>query len=194
MSSLFLMRPRHPGFVLAVILLAGRGLFSPSPLPRKLRESKNRHAGFFYFILVRRGWRSCRVSTRPRDWTSNSSASAFRCAIIALMNKEIDYAALWPVPCWRARSAACRSRLIMYSLRTPFHALVVKPEIKSLPEIKGKVIGVATGTTEGILRAMMVHAGLDRQGRKDSVDQRKQQPSGRSFGWQNRWRHFAAAV
>jgi ABC-type nitrate/sulfonate/bicarbonate transport system substrate-binding protein len=37
---------------------------------------------------------------------------------------------------------------------------MVKPEIKTPPEIKEKIIGVATGTTEGILRAIMVHAKL----------------------------------
>src|SRR5215831_18112933 len=80
-------------------------------------------------------------------------------AMIALMNKEIDYAG----STGSVLASAVRGlplRVVMYSLRTPFHALLVKPEIKSLQEIKGKVIGVATGTTEGILRAMMVHAGL----------------------------------
>jgi NitT/TauT family transport system substrate-binding protein len=80
-------------------------------------------------------------------------------AMIALVNKEIDYAA----STGSVLASAVRGlplRVVMYSLRTPFHALLVKPEIKSLPEIKGKVIGVATGTTEGILRAIMVHAGL----------------------------------
>ena len=80
-------------------------------------------------------------------------------AMIALMNKEIDYAA----STGSVLASAVRGlplRVVMYSLRTPFHALLVKPEIKSLQEIRGKVIGVATGTTEGILRAMMVHAGL----------------------------------
>ena len=80
-------------------------------------------------------------------------------AMIALMNKEIDYAA----STGSVLVSAVRGlplRVVMYSLRTPFHALLVKPEIKSLQEIRGKVIGVATGTTEGILRAMMVHAGL----------------------------------
>src|SRR5712692_6012442 len=80
-------------------------------------------------------------------------------AMIALMNKEIDYAA----STGSVLASAVRGlplRVVMYSLRTPFHALLVKPEIKSLQEIRGKVIGVATGTTEGILRAMMIHAGL----------------------------------
>jgi ABC-type nitrate/sulfonate/bicarbonate transport system substrate-binding protein len=80
-------------------------------------------------------------------------------AMIALLNREIDYAA----STGSVLASAVRGlplRVIMYSLRTPFHALLVKPEIKSLQEIRGKVIGVATRTTEGILRAMMVHAGL----------------------------------
>jgi NitT/TauT family transport system substrate-binding protein len=80
-------------------------------------------------------------------------------AMIALMNKEIDFAA----STGSVFASAVRGlplRVVMYSLRTPFHSLLVKPEIKSLREIRGKVIGVATGTTEGILRAMMVHAGL----------------------------------
>ena len=80
-------------------------------------------------------------------------------SIIALMNKEIDFA----VVAGSVLASSVRGlplKVIMYSLRTPLHALVVKPEIKSLQEIRGKVIGVATGTTEAILRAMMVHAGL----------------------------------
>jgi ABC-type nitrate/sulfonate/bicarbonate transport system substrate-binding protein len=80
-------------------------------------------------------------------------------AMIALLNKEIDYAA----STGSVLASAVRGlplRVVIYSLRTPFHALLVKPEIKSLQEIRGKVIGVATGTTEGILRAMIVHAGL----------------------------------
>lgn len=80
-------------------------------------------------------------------------------AMIALINKEIDYA----VSTGSVLASAVRGlplKIVMYSLRTPLHALVVKSEIKSLQEIKGKVIGVATGTTEAILRAMMVHAKL----------------------------------
>ena len=80
-------------------------------------------------------------------------------AMIALMNKEIDYA----VSTGSVLASAIRGlplKIVMYSLRTPLHALVVRSELKSLQEIKGKVIGVASGTTEAILRAMMVHAKL----------------------------------
>ena len=80
-------------------------------------------------------------------------------AMIALMNKEIDYS----VATGSVLASAIRGlplRVVMYSLRTPLHALLVKPEIKLLHEIKGKIIGVATGTTDAILRAMMVHANL----------------------------------
>jgi NitT/TauT family transport system substrate-binding protein len=79
--------------------------------------------------------------------------------MIALMNKEIDYS----VSTGSVLASAVRGlslKVIMYSLVTPLHALLVKPEIKSLQEMKGKVIGVATGTTEAILRAMMVHGDL----------------------------------
>ena len=80
-------------------------------------------------------------------------------AMIALMNKEIDYAA----STGSVLASAVRGlplKVVMYSLRTPPHALLVKPEIKTPQEIKEKVIGVATGTTEGILRAIIVHAKL----------------------------------
>jgi len=80
-------------------------------------------------------------------------------AMIALLNKEIDYAA----STGSVLASAVRGlplKIVMYSLRTPPHALIVKPEIKTPPEIKEKIIGVATGTTEGILRAIMVHAKL----------------------------------
>jgi ABC-type nitrate/sulfonate/bicarbonate transport system substrate-binding protein len=78
-------------------------------------------------------------------------------AMIALMNKEIDYA----VSTGSVLASAIRGlplRVVMYSLRTPLHALLVQSGIKSLQEIRGKTIGVATGTTEAILRAMMTHA------------------------------------
>jgi len=80
-------------------------------------------------------------------------------AMIALMNKEIDYAA----STGSVLASAVRGlplKVIMYSLRTPPHALLVKPQITSLQEIRGKVISVASGTTEAILRAIMVHANL----------------------------------
>ena len=80
-------------------------------------------------------------------------------AMIALMNKEIDYA----VSTGSVLASAVRGlplKVVMYSLRTPLHSLLVKPEIKSLQDIRGKAIGVATGTTEAILRAMMAHAKL----------------------------------
>ncbi len=80
-------------------------------------------------------------------------------SMIALMNKEIDYAA----STGSVLASAIRGlplKVIMYSLRTPPHALLVKPEIKSLQELRGKVIGVASGTTEAILRAILVHANL----------------------------------
>lgn len=80
-------------------------------------------------------------------------------AMIALMNREIDYA----VSTGSVLASAVRGlplKVVMYSLRSPLHALIVKSEIKSLQQIKGKVIGVSSGTTEGILRAMMVNAKL----------------------------------
>ncbi|HEY7168233.1 MAG TPA: ABC transporter substrate-binding protein [Candidatus Binatia bacterium] len=80
-------------------------------------------------------------------------------AMIALMNKEIDYA----LSTGSVLASAVRGlplKVVMYSLRTPFHALMVKPGIKSFADLKGKVFGVATGTTDAILRAMMVHGKL----------------------------------
>jgi ABC-type nitrate/sulfonate/bicarbonate transport system substrate-binding protein len=80
-------------------------------------------------------------------------------AMIALMNKELDYAA----STGSVLASAVRGlplKVVMYSLRTPPHALVVKPEIKSLQELRGKVIGLASGTTEAILRAILVHANI----------------------------------
>ena len=77
-------------------------------------------------------------------------------AMIALMNKEIDYA----LATGSVLASAVRGlplKVVMYSLGTPFHALIVRPQIKSFADMKGKVFGVATGTTDAILRAMMVH-------------------------------------
>jgi ABC-type nitrate/sulfonate/bicarbonate transport system substrate-binding protein len=81
-------------------------------------------------------------------------------AMIALMNKEIDYS----VSTGSVLVNAIRGlplNVIMYSLATPLHALLVRPQMKSLQEINGKVIGAGPGTTEAILRAMMVHANLN---------------------------------
>ncbi len=80
-------------------------------------------------------------------------------SLIALMNKEIDYAtstgallagALKGIPL----------KVVMYFLRTPLHVLVVKPEIRSIQDLKGKVVGVSEfgATPEVILRAMLGHA------------------------------------
>jgi NitT/TauT family transport system substrate-binding protein len=77
-------------------------------------------------------------------------------SMVALMNKEIDYAA----PTGSVLASGVRGlplKVIMYSLRTPLHALMVKPEIKSVVELKGRVIGIASGTTEAILRAILAH-------------------------------------
>jgi NitT/TauT family transport system substrate-binding protein len=80
-------------------------------------------------------------------------------AMVALMNKEIDYAA----STGSVLASAIRGlplKVAMYSLRSPLHALMVNSEIKSLQQVRGKVVGVAAGTTEAILRAMMAHAKL----------------------------------
>ena len=79
--------------------------------------------------------------------------------MIALMNKEIDYA----LSTGSVLASAVRGlplKVVMYSLRTPFHALLVRPEIKSFADMKGRIFGVATGTTDAILRAMMIHGRL----------------------------------
>lgn len=83
-------------------------------------------------------------------------------SIVALTTKDIDYST--------ASGAALRSavrglpvKVVMYFNGRPLHVLVVKPEVRSLQELRGKVLGFAGygDTTEFMLRAMLRQANMD---------------------------------
>lgn len=83
-------------------------------------------------------------------------------SLVALTTKDIDYST--------ASGAALRSavrglpvKVVMYFNGRPLHVLVVKPEVRSLQELRGKVLGFAGygDTTEFMLRAMLRQANMD---------------------------------
>jgi NitT/TauT family transport system substrate-binding protein len=82
--------------------------------------------------------------------------------IVAVTTKEIGYTT--------AVGAALRSsvrglpiRVITYFNGRPLHVLVAKPEIKSLPDLRKKIIGFAGygDSTEFMLRAILRQAGME---------------------------------
>ncbi|HEX7228756.1 MAG TPA: ABC transporter substrate-binding protein [Candidatus Binatia bacterium] len=82
--------------------------------------------------------------------------------IVAVTTKEIGYTT--------AVGAGLRSavkglslKVIMYFNGRPLHVLVAKPEIKTLAELRKRVIGFAGygDSTEFMLRAMLRHAGME---------------------------------
>jgi NitT/TauT family transport system substrate-binding protein len=159
MAFHFLILPRQFGIILTVIIWLVAGLFITSPsfaqTPNKVKIGMPDFSISFLAQRVAQGQGFYQAEGLDVELIRIS----IPVSIIALMNKEIDFG----VVAGSVLAGSVRGmplKVIMYSLRTPLHALVVKPEIKSLQEIKGKVMGVATGTTEAILRAMMAHAGL----------------------------------
>ena len=158
-SSYFPVRHKRSGILLAAAILLAASLTKPNAsFPQTGDKVKIGLPDFTISFL------SLKVAHSQRLFQSEGlEVELIRIsnpvAMIALLNKEIDYAA----STGSVLASAVRGlplKVVMYSLRTPPHALIVKPEIKTPPEIKEKIIGVATGTTEGILRAIMVHAKL----------------------------------
>ena len=158
-SIYFTLRYKRSGILLAAALLLAASLAKPNAsFPQSGDKVKIGLPDFSISFL------SLKVAQSQRLFQSEGlEVELIRIsnpvAMIALLNKEIDYAA----STGSVLASAVRGlplKVVMYSLRTPPHALIVKPEIKTPPEIKEKIIGVATGTTEGILRAIMVHAKL----------------------------------
>lgn len=81
-------------------------------------------------------------------------------AMIALMNKEIDYS----TAAGTLLASAIKGlplKVVMYFQRSPLHFLVVKPEIKSVRELKGRVIAISPGTSESVLRATLEHVKMN---------------------------------
>jgi NitT/TauT family transport system substrate-binding protein len=85
-------------------------------------------------------------------------------AMIALTNKEIDYA----VATGSLLVSAVKGlplKIVMYWLRAPLHVLNAKPEIRSIQELGGKTIGIAgvTETTGVLLQAILASVKMDRE-------------------------------
>lgn len=81
-------------------------------------------------------------------------------AMMALVNKQIDFSTATGT----LLASAIKGlplKVIMYFQRTPVHFLVVKPEIKSIQEIKGMVVAISPGTSEAILRAILEHSKMN---------------------------------
>jgi len=93
-------------------------------------------------------------------------------AMIALLNKEIDYAA----STGSVLASAVRGlplRVIMYSLRTPFHALLVKPENQSSSGDQRKGHRCRHRNHRGDSSCHDGSCGVDRERRQNFAHQRK---------------------
>lgn len=85
-------------------------------------------------------------------------------AMVALTNKEIDYA----VTTGSLLVSAVKGlplKIAMYWLRAPLHVLNAKPEIRSIQELGGKTISIAgvTETTGVLLQAILASVKMDRE-------------------------------
>lgn len=85
-------------------------------------------------------------------------------AMIALTNKEIDYA----VATGTLLVSAVKGlplKIVMYWLRAPLHVLNARPEIRSIQELRGKTVSIAgmTETTGVLLRAILASVKMDRE-------------------------------
>lgn len=83
-------------------------------------------------------------------------------SVVALTTKDIDYA----TPAGTILVSAIKGlpvKIVMYFLRVPLHVLVVRPEIRSIQELKGKLVGIGGfgEATEPMLRAMLGLAKMD---------------------------------
>lgn len=79
----------------------------------------------------------------------------------ALQAGEIDYA-FGASTISRGSIAGAPVRLVTLALRTSFHTLVARPEIKSIADLKGKTIAVTIGAADDfVARHLIRRAGLD---------------------------------
>jgi NitT/TauT family transport system substrate-binding protein len=82
--------------------------------------------------------------------------------IAALLNDEIGYTLLFGSVV-RAALRGMPMRVVASLLDSPTHAMVAQAEIKSVKDLKGKVIGIGNfgGTDEVVARMVLKHAGID---------------------------------
>lgn len=83
-------------------------------------------------------------------------------AIIALQSGELDYSTTSGTVI-RAATKGFPARLFSIGLRSSFHALVARPNLKSIGELKGKRIAISNvgATDEIVARFLLQRAGLD---------------------------------
>ena len=82
-------------------------------------------------------------------------------AIAALQAGEIDYS-FGASTALRASISGLPVKLVSLGLRSTFHTLVAKPNIKSIPDLKGKIIAVTIGAADDVVcRYLVRRGGLD---------------------------------
>ena len=83
-------------------------------------------------------------------------------AIAALLSGDADYAEVLGSAI-RSAAKGAPVRAVSTSVRAPFFSLVVHPDIKSVRDLKGRVIGVTSlgGTNQISTRLLLQHFGID---------------------------------
>lgn len=79
-------------------------------------------------------------------------------AIAALQAGEIDYS-FGASTVLRAGIAGLPVKVISLALRSSFHTLVAKSSIKSIPDLKGKIIAVTIGAADDVVARYLVRRG-----------------------------------
>ncbi len=82
-------------------------------------------------------------------------------AIAALQAGEIDYS-FGASTVLRASISGLPVKLVSLGLKSAFHTLIAKPSIKSIPELKGKILAVTIGAADDVVcRYLVRRGGLD---------------------------------
>src|SRR3989442_2763169 len=79
-------------------------------------------------------------------------------AIAALQAEEIDYS-FGASTALRASISGLPVKLVSLGLRSTFHTLVAKPNIKSIPDLKGKIIAVTIGAADDVACRYLLRRG-----------------------------------
>ncbi|MGH7825376.1 MAG: ABC transporter substrate-binding protein [Candidatus Binatia bacterium] len=84
--------------------------------------------------------------------------------ISALTTKNIDYATA-SVAAMRSAISGLPIKTVMFMVQRPLHVLVARPEIRTIQELKGKIlsIGAYGDLTDFILRAILAQHQIDRE-------------------------------
>jgi NitT/TauT family transport system substrate-binding protein len=84
--------------------------------------------------------------------------------ITALTTKEVDYATA-SVAAMRSAISGLPVKTVVFVVRRPLHVLVVRPEINSPQELRGKIVGIGAygDLTDFVLRAILARHNVDRE-------------------------------